>query len=285
MRELYTFIAVLFMGMAPLFAGSLPQRIISLSPNLTEILYDLGVQDRLVGDTDFCDFPPAAKKKERVGGWIDPNFEKIISLKPDLVLVLPFHDKAILTLKKLHVPVLVVPDDSIQQVLNSYTQLGKALGCEKRAQAARRALEKKLAHIQARARGQRPLSVLFVVGRTPGTLEQMYGVGTHNFMDELIHMAGGVNVLSEAKETYPLISKESLLRKDPEVIIESEIANESSLSPEQNLKAWDQMPGLRAVRDKHLYYFRDPSFVIPGPGMVGLGEFLCDSFQKARRHP
>src|SRR5262249_32837290 len=87
---------------------SIPRRIISMAPNLTEIVYDIGAQDLLVGVTDFCKFPPAARSKEKVGGWIDPNYEKIISLKPDLVLALKFHGKAVDNLKTLKVPVLVL---------------------------------------------------------------------------------------------------------------------------------------------------------------------------------
>ena len=135
-RWLIWLVVFLIFGLTRVFSQTVPQRIISLSPNLTEMIYDLGAKDRLVGDTDYCQFPAEAKKKEKIGGWINPNFEKIVSLKPDLVVALKFHDKAVNTLKKLNIPVVVFNCDSVKYILETYTQLGKLLGREKRAKTA-----------------------------------------------------------------------------------------------------------------------------------------------------
>jgi iron complex transport system substrate-binding protein len=279
-RWLIWMLLFLVLGLTRVFSQTIPQRIISLSPNITEMIYDLGVQDRLVGDTDFCKYPPEADKKEKIGGWIDPNFEKIVSLKPDLVLAQAFHEKAIPTLRKLHVPVVVLHCDSVQEILETYDQLGKMLGCEKQAQAARRSLEKRLATVKKRGQGQKPLSVLFVVDRTAGTLSQIYGVGPKNFVDELIHMAGGVNVLHDAKAGYPLVSKEELIQRDPDVIIDAVLSHgDPNARPP---KDWSQLPTLKAVRQGHVYFFTNGDFLIPGPSMVKLGEFLSDTFAKVR---
>ena len=94
-KFLFVFMGVL--GFQSLCAQNppVPQRVISLSPNLTEIVYDIDAQNQLVADTEYCKFPLDARKKEKIGGWINPNFEKIVSLKPDLVLALGFEDNAV----------------------------------------------------------------------------------------------------------------------------------------------------------------------------------------------
>jgi iron complex transport system substrate-binding protein len=275
---------ILAFGFQGLYAQnkSVPQRVISLSPNLTEMIYDMGAQDQLVGDTDYCKFPSDAQKKEKIGGWVNPNIEKMVSLKPDLIVALKFHDKAVNTLKKLKMNVVVLNCDSVEDILASYSQLGKLLGHEKQAEAARQSLIARLEKIKQRAKGKKPVAVLFVVGRTPGTVDQVYAVGGKNFINELIEMAGGVNVMVDAMTGYPLVSKEELIQRNPDLIVDSVLSHELKARKVENQSAWDQMPVLKAVQQKHVYYFLDEDFLIPGPSMVKLGEFLCDTFEKVR---
>lgn len=260
-----------------------PHRVISMAPNLTEIIYDIGAQDLLVGVTDFCKYPPEAQKKEKIGGWIDPNYEKILSLKPDLVLALKFHGKAVDNLIKLHVNVLVQDCQTVEDVLNAYDILGKALGREEAARKAKARLAARLNKIRAVPSQGKPVSVLFVIDRTPGALEQIYGVGPHNFVDALIRWTGGVNILSDASVPYPLVSKEQLLKRDPDVIINA--LPPAHGRPGEVLKetaVWDRMPSLKAVKNHQVYCFDDEDFLVPGPTMVKLAEYLSGVFNKAR---
>jgi iron complex transport system substrate-binding protein len=275
---------LLFLGMAPpLFAQTPPKRVVSMAPNLTEIVYDIGAQDLLVGVTDFCKFPPEAQKKEKIGGWINPNYEKILSLKPDLVLTPQFHGKTVDNLKQLNVPVLVQDCQTVEDVLAAYDVLGKALGRETAAAKAKARLAARLEKIRATPSQGAPVSILFVVDRTPGALNQIYGVGPRNFVDSLIRWTGGVNILSDSPISYPLVSKEELLKRDPEVIVNSlppspgrpdELARETAV--------WDGLPALTAVKNHRVYSFQKDEYLIPGPSMVGLGEFLSDIFRKVR---
>jgi len=252
-----------------------------MAPNLTEMVYDIGAEEQLVGVTDFCKFPPAAKSKQKIGGWINPNYEKILSLKPDLVLALRFHGKAVENLKKLKIPLLVLDCQTVQDVLDAYDVLGKKLGHEGDAKRGKAAMERRLAKAKARAQKHRAVSVLFVIGHNPGTLEQLYGVGPKNFVDELITLAGGVNILSDAREPYPLVSKEQLLKRDPDIIIDS--IPSSEMTPAQ-LKAekesWKKFPSLKAVRENRVYTLTTDEYLIPGPTMAGLAEYLSLLFQK-----
>ncbi|HVM33626.1 MAG TPA: helical backbone metal receptor, partial [bacterium] len=147
----------------PLGAGAYPQRIISMSPHFTEILYDIGAQDRLVGVTDFCKFPPEARTKPKVGGLFNPNFEAVVALKPDLVLLVPFYGQTIESFKRLGIPVLVKDDSSLKDIWDTYDALGKALGLESQARAASAKLKTRLDRVSQKARTRKPVSILFVV--------------------------------------------------------------------------------------------------------------------------
>jgi iron complex transport system substrate-binding protein len=264
--------------------GSPPTRVISLSPNLTQILYDIGAQDLLVGVTDYCKFPPETRSKEKIGGWMNPRFEKIVSLKPDLVLSLEFYGKNGETFKTLRVPVEVLKCDTIEEVLGAYDVIGRRLGREKGARRARQRLEKRLEAVKKKVAGKKPLSVLFVIGHTPGTLDQLYAVGPGNFLHELMGWSGGVNILADSKIPYPIVSKETLLKRDPDVIIDS--LPQTEVKPdwyERSAAVWKKMPALRAVQQGHVYCFNNEEYTIPGPTMLDLAEYLSGIFEKVRR--
>jgi iron complex transport system substrate-binding protein len=262
----------------------IPQRVISMAPNLTEMMYDIGAEEQLVGVTDFCKFPRAAESKEKVGGWINPNYEKILSLKPDLVLALQFHGQAVENLKKLKVPLLVLDCQTVQDILNAYDILGKKLGHDLAAGRGKAAIERRLAKAKSRALKHKPVNVLFVIGHSPGTLDQLYGVGPKNFVDELVTLMGGVNILADAKVPYPLVSKEQLIKRDPEVIIDS--IPSSEMSPNQ-LKAeresWKKFSQLKAVREGHVFTLTRDDYLIPGPTMAGLAEYLSKIFSEIKK--
>lgn len=264
--------------------ASLPKRVISMAPNLTQIVYDIGAEDLLVADTDFCKFPPEAKLKPKVGGWINPNYEKILSLKPDLVLTLQFNGQTAATLKKLKVPVLIQDCMTVEDVLSAYDVLGKKLGREAKASLAKERLRKRLDRVRERAKKFRPIPVLFVVDRTPGALDQIYGVGSKNFVDELIRWCGGENILFDSPVPYPLVSKEELLKRDPEVIVNA--LAEAHLRPggiESEVRVWDKFESLKAVRNKRVYCFDNEDYLIPGPTMANLAEYLSAIFEKAAK--
>ncbi len=278
---------LLALGHSPLFAqdgGPYPHRIISMAPNLTQIVYDIGAQDLLVADTDFCKFPPAARAKPKVGGWINPNYEKILSLKPDLVLTLRFNGQTADTLKRLKVPVLIQDCMTVEDVLNAYDILGKRLGRAAQAKVAKERLRKRLERVRERAKTFSPIPVLFVVDRTPGALDQIYGVGSKNFVDELIRWCGGKNILSDSPVPYPLVSKEELLKRDPEVIVNA--LAEAHLHPggiESEVRVWDKFPSLRAVRHQRVYCFDNEDYLIPGPTMANLAEYLSGIFERTAK--
>jgi iron complex transport system substrate-binding protein len=260
------------------------QRIISLSPHFTEILYDIGAQDQLVGVTRFCKFPPEAQKKAIVGDFYHPNYEKIISLKPDLVLLSPSNGKAADTLKSLHIPVWIHDNNRIEEVLETYDALGEKLGRRAQAGEAKARLERRLAAIRSKAKTRKKVSILFVVGHGVGSLQQIYAAGDDCFVGEMMDWVGGDNMLSGTTVPFPLVSKEQLLKKNPDVIVDSMPSDEATKDTvEEAKKAWAKLPSLSAVRLNHVYFLKQDEYLIPGPTMVGLTEYLSKIFDEVQK--
>lgn len=267
-------------------ASGYPRRVVSMGPNFTEIVYDIGAQNQLVGVTDFCKFPPAARKKTKVGGFFNPDFETIVSLKPDLVLLVPFYGEAIQSFKKLGIPVLVHQDSTIQDVLDTYDALGKALGHVERARAAKKKLIVRLDAVRQKALGRKKISILFVVGHNVGQIARIYAAGENSFVGEIIALSGGENILKGTRVAFPLVSEERLIKRDPEVIVDCMPGDEATRDTIQRARrAWAKFPSLRAVREKHLYFLNQDAFTIPGPTMVGLAEYLGKIFEEASKNP
>ncbi len=260
----------------------IPHRIISLSPNFTEIIYDIGAQNQLVGVTNFCKYPPEAQQKEKVGGWVNPNIEKIISLRPDLLLVPKFIGNGGDRLEKLHLPILVLNWATVADVMRLYDTIGEKLGRPREAQKAKAWLQGKLNRLRGLKPHQVPLSVLFIVDHTPGTLQQLYGVGSRNFIDELIQWTGGRNVLEDSPVEYPLVSKEQIVHRDPDVIITVLPPQTKPGEEKADLDSWKQLSSLKAVKRGHIYAFQGDDLMVPGPTMFHLANLLSNAFAKVR---
>ena len=197
-----------------------PQRIISLSPSNTEILFALGLGDRVVGVTNVCNYPPEAKEKEKIGGYSNPSLEKIINLKPDLILATFGNPgKLIDQLKKFDLPVVGLNPKTIEEIFGSIELVGKITDKEEKAlelvENLRGRTEKVLAKTEKLTREQRP-RVLYVVWYKP-----LWTAGSGTFIDELIQKAGGVNIAGDLSGG-PKMSLEAVIEKNPEIIIVGE---------------------------------------------------------------
>lgn len=193
-----------------------PARIISLVPSVTEILFSIGAQDRLVGVTDFCDYPPAARRKPRVGGMLAPSLEGMVSLKPDLVVATTAGNRheTFEQLERLKIPVYVVNPITVADVLDLLTRLG---GLTDRADAADRAVAALRERIQAvadRVDGRPRPRVLYVLWPDP-----LIVPGRASLVSELITLAGGDSVTADRGPGYPQYSLEAALAQNPDVII------------------------------------------------------------------
>jgi iron complex transport system substrate-binding protein len=239
-----------------------PKRIISLSPNITQIIYALGAWENVVGVTIYSDYPPEAKDMAKVGGWVNPNMEAILALKPDLVVLMKDQDTIFgrkldtLGLKKF----VIDSNESVSDILGSISALGEVLGREREAGVLVKDLRTSLDRITEATKDAEKKSVLIVVGRNPGTLEDIYVIGRDNYMNELLNMAGGENVI-ENKRLSIKLTKEAILTLDPDVIIE--INHDQSQRESQILETWDELNLAKAVRDNQVYIL--PSTVLLHP--------------------
>ncbi|HEV8439851.1 MAG TPA: cobalamin-binding protein [Methylomirabilota bacterium] len=246
-----------------------PRRIISLVPSVTESLFALGAQDLLVGVTDFCDYPAAARAKPSVGGMVAPNLEAIVSLKPDLVVATTAgnREETFVQLERLRIPVYAVNPSSVADVLDLVSRLGALTGHE--AAAARlvssldgriRAVADRLAH-RARPR------VLYVLWPEP-----LIVPGRGALVTELLALAGGDSVTADGGEAYPRYSLEAAIARAPEVII---LASHGSSQGKMAREKWERFTSLPAVRAGRLYTADGNLLHRYGPRMVDGLEFLA----------
>ena len=255
-------------GALPAGLGRPARRIVSLTPSLTEIVFALGAGERVVGVSDYCDYPPAAKTRPRVGTFLQPSVEKILALRPDLVLVDGVQKDVAAALQAAGggATVLAIAMNDLAQVRAAITQVGAALSAEPAAAAALAQLDGELAEVRrlVESRGARPpRKVLFVVDRQLGGLRGLVVAGPGTYLDELVRLAGGVNVFADLKLRYAKIAVESLEERQPEVILD--VVHIEAGGEESGRADWLALPSIKAVRDGRVYILADREFVTPGP--------------------
>ena len=239
-----------------------PARLISLAPSITETLFALGLGNQLVGDTDYCDFPPEAQQKPHVGSILNPNLERIVALKPDLVLGSPEANRRETAdqLERLSIPVYGVKANSVEETLRSIEDLGRVLGHEKEAEALVESLRRRIAAVEQRAAARRRPKVLFVVWYRPLTT-----AGPHTFIDDVIRRAGGVPINDGLPGEWPRMSLEEALHRNPEVVL---FPQSAAFSP--SLDEFTRLPGwrdLRAVKTQQLYFIPE-TIIRPSPRLI-----------------
>lgn len=239
--------------------GSHPQHIISLAPSVTEILFALGAGKEVVGVSSYCDYPPEATSIQRVGTFLTPNVEQIVALRPDVIIGVPTpgNEGPVRSLQRLGLKVVIVGGDTMAQLRESIDVIAQTIG---RAAAGRDLLQRldtRLAAIQTRVHDAPVRRVLMVVGQQP-----LVAVGSGTFPDELIRMAGGINVAGATALTWPHINIETVIAWAPEVIIDTSMGTEET---PRTLEFWKQFPSLPAVRDRRVYSYRAYQLLRPGP--------------------
>jgi iron complex transport system substrate-binding protein len=259
---------------APETLARSPSRILSLAPSVTEILFALGLGSRVVGVDSFSDFPPEARTLPRLGGLLDPDLEAMLRLRPDLVILLDSQAEVARSLEAAGVAALAVPHEDLADVERAVRAIGSRVGRAGRAGALadgiRVALER--GRVQA-LEGSRP-RVLFVVAREPGQVASLTAAGGRTYLDELIKLAGGRNVLRDSPVRYPQLSAESTLRLQPDVVLEWSPAPETATPDELErgdrrlIAEWTPLAGLPAVAAQRVHVLHEDFWLRPGPRVV-----------------
>jgi iron complex transport system substrate-binding protein len=241
-----------------------PQRIVSLAPSNTEILFALGLGDRVVGVTDYCDYPPEAADKERVGGYINPDIEKIVALNPDLVLVAYGTPMDVIdSMVGLGLTVFGIKTTDIDDLLNDIRRVGEITDTAVEAQALTSEMESKIQVVtnQTEELGQRP-RVFYILWNDP-----LWTAGSGTFIDELIEKAGGVNIC-ENITGYSQVSLEYILACNPEIIITSQWSYDWAINA-------SELASTNATQTGRIYTIDDNLVQRPGPRLVQGLEWLA----------
>ncbi len=228
---------------------------------------------------DFLQLPPRRQDVTRIGTFLEPDYERILTLKPDLVLVIKNPVNVAGRLRSLGLRAEEVDMDTVGSVLSSIASIGRLTGTTPTARALSESLKGELGAIRAAGSKGGRTSVLFLVGRAPGTLQNMVGAGPGTFLDELLRLAGGVNVLASSPIQYPKVSLEQILASDPDVIIDmgdyAHAAGAGEARRREELALWKPYGRLKAVRTGRVHAVTAAHFVVPGPRMADAArEFL-----------
>ncbi len=248
---------VLILAFAALAFASSPQRIVSVSPAVTEILYGIGAFDRVVAVTDYCLYPPQAKSLPKVGGWATPSVERIAGFRPDLVVFsdaqAPFLE---MPLAQLGIHTAIARSQTIQDAYEAIATLGRATGNSAQAARLMAQIKASLDTVRRRAASLPHPTVITIVDRTPGTLRDLYAVTEGSYLAELVSIAGGTPAGGSSRLGYGKISKEALVTIDPEVILDIEPGSQTNAGAHPEA-AWQELPEIRAVRHGRVYIVRD----------------------------
>lgn len=246
-------------------------RVISLAPSITETICALGGENQLVAVTDFCDYPPQVCSKQRVGGYLDPNYEMIIALKPDLVILMREHGMVKEFLLKASIPFLEIDNHNVDAILESFRKIGAALGKTRQADS----LCNAVTVVCNRPSGYETLRkprVLVSVERSEmgsGIVSQVYSAGPGTFYDDIIASAGGVNVLAPNSPRYPQIGAEGVLKLNPDIIIDI-MTSTGTLDSVTVTRDWQIFNNVSAIRTGSVHCCAGDYVNIPGPRIVKL---------------
>ena len=261
-------IATLFLAIGA--SAAQPQRIVSGAPSITEMLYALGLGDRVVGVTEFCHYPPEVREKPKIGSYMSPSVETILSMRPDMVVVLEEHQGLAARLERVGLKTLAVQHNDLAGIYTSLRDIGEAAGVTPTAEKVVAGIQAELAEVAALAERLPRRKTMFVVGRSPGSLHDLVCVGRGSFLNELIELAGGENLFQSTASFYPKIGREEILARRPEVVVDMGDMSDTDEVTEAHRQSvaglWKQeLPDLPAVRSGRVYAVAEDLFVVPGP--------------------
>ncbi|MCX5714714.1 MAG: cobalamin-binding protein [Candidatus Omnitrophica bacterium] len=275
MKRIFLITLFIVLAFAP---ASASQRYISLAPATTEILFALGLDDQIVGVSSYCDYPQAAKNKDKVGNFSQPNIEKIIFLKPNIIFATGLEQAGpVSQLRQLGLKVYVSDPSNMKELFNSIKDIGRLTAKEKEADALIARMQSVMDALALKVNlippGKRP-RIFVEIWHDP-----LMTAGKTSFVDELITLAGGRNVASSVNKSYVIFSSEDVISRDPECIIVTYM-DQGALNNIKSRLGWER---ISAVKNNRIYDDIDPDiFLRPGPRLVeGLAE-LNKRFYQSR---
>ncbi|MBZ5535673.1 MAG: cobalamin-binding protein [Acidobacteriia bacterium] len=251
-----------------------PQRIISIAPSVTELLYALGLAQRVVGRSDYCDYPPEVRQKPSVGGLIDPNIEVIVSLHPDLVIGTPEINKIAVADELMHfgIPLYGVHTTSVDDVFRALEDVGALTGNQAQADALVRSLRERRDAVVNQVAGRPRPRVLYLVWYNPISVP-----GRGAYITDLISLAGGESISGDLKQDWAQLSLEEIVRRDPEIIL---LPKNNGNSPAiEQMRSWPGWSHTTAVQTNRIFKVEDNASR-PGPRLFDALEQFAKYFHQ-----
>jgi iron complex transport system substrate-binding protein len=246
------------------------------------MLFAMGAGPQVVGVGSYDHFPAEADTRPKVGALLDPDFEKILSLKPDLVIVYGTQTDFIARLQRASIPIFQYEHAALADIMTTIRKLGDAVGQTKNAEALASGIERDLNAIRASVASLPKTKTLLIFGREPGTLRGIYASGGFGFLHDLLQIAGGVDVFDEIKKQSVVISSEQILARAPEAIIElyGDDATDARLRAERSV--WSQLASVPAVRNNQIHLLRGDFLTVPGPRIAQAARLIADALHPTR---
>ncbi|HEY4595953.1 MAG TPA: helical backbone metal receptor [Thermoanaerobaculia bacterium] len=264
---------------APTAPKAPARRIIALTPSLVETLFALGLGDRVVAVGDYARWPAEAVRKPHVGGLFNPNLERIVSLRPDLAVLLPSEKDLGAKLKPLGIDVLIVPDESLADVERSFHTIAERCGV---LVAGDRLAAEWRAGLSLPPLPPPPLKVMISVGRPTGRLGEIVVAGRGTYLDELLRRLGAVNVFADSPTLYPQISVEEIVARKPDVILELRADPQTPAQAAALVRDWQPLSQVPAVQNGGVAVLAGTHVLIPGPRIPQFYREMREALVKVR---
>jgi iron complex transport system substrate-binding protein len=242
-----------------------PTRIISLIPAVTEMLFAIGAGPQVVAVSSFDEYPPEVKNLQRVGALLDPDVERILALRPDLVVVYGSQEDLQRQLERAKIPMYLYRHGGLPHVTVTIRELGDRVGRAAESAEVIRRVDEQLADIRRRVRGRPRPKTLVVFGRETGALRGIYASGGYGFINDMLDVAGGENLFADIKRESVQATTETILSRKPEVIIELRGDKYDAAQIARETTVWQTVSALPAVRSGRVHFIVDARTVVPGP--------------------
>ncbi|HMD35156.1 MAG TPA: helical backbone metal receptor [Vicinamibacterales bacterium] len=247
-------------------------RVVSIIPATTEMLFAMDAGNRVVGVGSYDRFPSEVEKLPRVGALLDPDVERIIALKPDLVVLYETQAELRKSLDRAGIPYYAYTHRGLADITATMRSLGERVGVAAQAKALADRVERQLADVRRRVAGRQRPRTLLVFGRDPGSLRNIDASGGDGFLHDMLEAAGAADVLANVHQQSVQMSTEMVLARAPDVILELRYARDDGSA---DVSAWNALPSVPAVRNRRVYVLRGEEFVVPGPRVAAATERLA----------
>jgi iron complex transport system substrate-binding protein len=257
-------------------------RIVSIIPAVTEMLFAMDAGPQLVAVGSFDRYPPAVERLERVGALLDPDLEKILGLRPDLVVLFRSQVELHEQLRRAGIPTFLYTHGGLADITATMRQLGARIGRAMEAERAAARIEARLDEVRRRVSGGPRVRTMVVFGREARALRGIYASGGVGFLHDMLELAGGTNVFAEVKRENVQVSTELIIAQRPEAIVELRVTPLSDAELRAELDVWKVLASVPAVRNERVHIIADERMVIPGPRVVDAAELLAKALHPER---